>query len=148
MTVLHRFARFNLVGALGFVFQVASVDLLVDRLSIDYRIASLLALAIAIVHNFAWHVRWTWSDRVVGGASLWQAFLRFTGANGLVSVAGALALVPFFVEVTHMAPVTANVAAIAACGVVNFWLAGWWCFRATGNSRTGARRRNHLRATP
>src|SRR5204863_306937 len=61
MTPARRFARFNLVGALGIFVQVAALALLI-RLGVHYLAATAMAVSLAVVHNFWWHRRWTWSD--------------------------------------------------------------------------------------
>ena len=53
-----------------------------------------LGVSAAIVHNFAWHVRWTWRDRMRPGTSRIRAFIRFVGANGVVSLIGSVLLMP------------------------------------------------------
>ncbi len=58
-----RFLRFNFVGALGIGVQLAAVTLLVGVLGLHYLVASALAIEMAVLHNFAWHERWTWRDR-------------------------------------------------------------------------------------
>jgi putative flippase GtrA len=44
-------------------------------------------------------------------------------ANGLVSIGGNLAAMAVLVGGAHVPVVPANVAAIALCGLANFWLA-------------------------
>jgi len=63
---------------------------------------------------------------------------RFHLSNGAVSMAGNLALMPLLVEAVHMPVIPANLLAILACSVVNFWLGDAWVFavgRPTGLQR-------------
>jgi len=63
---------------------------------------------------------------------------RFHLSNGAVSMAGNLALMPLLVEAAHMPVIAANLLAILACSVVNFWLGDAWVFavgRPTGLQR-------------
>ena len=145
MSPWRRFARYNVVGVTGAVLQLSILAGLVHVLALDYRVAMLLALFTTLAHNFAWHARWTWSDRRPGGLKLVAAFGRFIGSNGVVSVVSTVVLMPLLVEGVHLRPVVANVIASAAGGLINFWLAG--CVVFTGSSRTAAPRQSRLRAT-
>lgn len=60
---LIRWCKFNLVGALGIVVQFAALFLLKSLLHFNYLAATALAVEAAVLHNFAWHERFTWSDR-------------------------------------------------------------------------------------
>jgi len=129
MTTAVRFARFNVVGALGIGVQLLIVALLVDGLGIDPVVATVLGISGAIVHNFAWHVRWTWRDRMQPGTSYIRAFIRFVGANGVVSLIGSVLLMPVLLA-AGMSAIAANFVAIIACGLLNFVL-GNAVFRST-----------------
>ena len=138
-TELRRFLRFNAVGLAGVAVQLAALAVLVHVCGVPYRGATLLALAATLVHNFLWHVRWTWSDRGMDRRGWLVAFVRFVSGNGLVSALGAAALMPMFVEVAGLPPVPANAVTIAICGVLNYGLAS---FAFIGSFRTAARRRS------
>jgi len=136
---LRRFARFNAVGALGVVVQLVTLSLLLSA-HLHYSFASVAAVAAALVHNFAWHVRWTWRDRAPrGAAGIAVAFGRFVSLNGAVSMIGTLVLMPCFVGLLHLPPIAANLLTIAVCGCVNF---GWGrvCFpqRSTARGQVSA----------
>ena len=122
MTTAARFARFNLVGAIGIGVQLLIVALLVHGLGVDPIVATVLGISCAIVHNFAWHVRWTWRDRMQPGTSSTRAFIRFVGANGVVSLIGSVLLMPVLLA-AGLSAIAANLVAIVACGLLNFWLA-------------------------
>ena len=59
MNIWHRFFRFNTVGALGIGVQLAALWLLVDVAGLHYSLATMAAVGLAVLHNFAWHWRWT-----------------------------------------------------------------------------------------
>jgi putative flippase GtrA len=122
MSAWRRALRFYSVGAAGTLLQLGMLAVLVDQLQIHYGVATALALALTLVHNFVWHARWTWRDRRPG-VGYAAAFVQFVAANGGVSIAGTAVLIPLFVEAMNLPPVAANALTIAACGVVNFWLA-------------------------
>jgi putative flippase GtrA len=144
-----RFFRFNVVGALGIGVQLATAALLVGVLGIHYLVGTALAIEISLLHNFVWHERWTWRDRRpgrantrtageagveacnraadTGGAGVQACYrtvllrcLAFHAGNGCVSIVGTLALLPFLVGRLGLHYLAANLAAIAATGILNF----------------------------
>jgi dolichol-phosphate mannosyltransferase len=118
----RRFFRFNVVGAIGIAVQLAVLELL-RRAGVDYLLATVIAVESAILHNFVWHERYTWRDR--GGVSRWESFarlLRFHLTNGAVSLVGNAVMMRWLVGDLGVPILPANVAAIAACGLVNFVL--------------------------
>jgi putative flippase GtrA len=122
VTTGWRFFRFNLVGAIGIAVQLLVLELL-RRAGVDYLPATVLAVEAAILHNFAWHERYTWRDRA--GVSRWQSLgrlLRFHLANGAVSLIGNALMMRWLVGELCVPVLPANIAAIAACGVLNFLL--------------------------
>jgi putative flippase GtrA len=129
-----RFVRFNLVGAGGLAAQLSVLWLLASMLSMPVAPATAIAVAVAVVHNFAWHRLWTWRDR---GAHGLDAFIAFAAANGLVSLVGNVAITTGLVHSAHLSPLPANLIAIAVCACLNFWLADRLVFRPTHDaSRT------------
>jgi putative flippase GtrA len=57
-----RWLRFNLVGAMGMVVQL-TVLAVWNRLAPEhYLLASVVAVELALVHNFFWHRRYTWRE--------------------------------------------------------------------------------------
>lgn len=119
MTTTFRWLKFNAVGAAGIVVQAAALELLL-HLGSHYLAATVVAVEAAVVHNFVWHRAWTWRDRP-GRAG--PAFLRFNATNGLLSIAGNLAIMRLLVEAAGMRPLLANLISIAVCSLVNFVLA-------------------------
>lgn len=124
----RRWWRFNGVGLAGIGVQLVSLHLLVGVGSVDYRVATVLAVAAAVIHNFAWHRRWTWADRP-SGTSAFVLFARFAAANGTASLVGNVAIVSALVGLIDMPVMPANIVAIAVCGLLNFWIADVVVFR-------------------
>lgn len=116
-----RWLRFGGVGALGVGVQLGVLALLESAAGLNYAAATFMAVAAALVHNFFWHRAWTWRDRRGHGSALSQ-FVRFVGANGLVSLFGNVALMFVLVGACGLPAVPANLIAIATCGVANYWL--------------------------
>jgi putative flippase GtrA len=132
MNPWRRFVRFNAVGALGIGVQLGVVWLLADVGAVNTVPATVAAVVAAVVHNFLWHRRWTWADRLAGGARSPQAFARFALVNGAVSLIGNAAAVPLFTGGLGLGPVTANAIAIGLLGVVNFVLGDQLVFKICG----------------
>jgi putative flippase GtrA len=127
---LSRFLRFNAVGVAGFAVQLAVVWLLTDvasGFSRTWHTAVITALAVeaAVLHNFLWHERWTWADRPVAGRDRLTRLVRFHLTNGLVSIAGNVAIVAILSSVASGFSRTygllgANAIAVLVCSLVNF----------------------------
>lgn len=129
MTPLTRWLRFNLVGASGMVVQLTTLAGF-NRLSHGhYLVASALAVELALLNNFAWHVRYTWEDRRQI-AQRTTRFVRFHLANGFVSLAGNLLLMRALVSGLHLRVLPANLCSIAACSLLNFAMSDRWTFHA------------------
>lgn len=127
MSGWRRWWRFNGIGLAGIGVQLATLAALVEWLAVDYRMATALAVATAVAHNFAWHRRWTWADRAPRSSSL-VLFLKFASANGLVSLVGNMALMTMLVGAAGVSVVPANVISIVVCGLVNYWFADSFVF--------------------
>jgi putative flippase GtrA len=118
---VRRWTAFNLVGAAGIAVQIGIIAFLVRVRGWHYLPATVVAVEAAVLHNFAWHHRWTWSDRP---ASSWRSiasrFVRFQMLNGAISLAGNLILMRILAGLFGMDPIVANIAAIATCATLNF----------------------------
>ena len=123
MNTFLRWGKFNLVGAMGMVVQLAALALFNRWMAGHYLYASAAAIELTLLHNFLWHVRYTWRDRQGAWA---QQLVRFQMANGLVSVAGNVVLMR--VLVGHVPLLAANAIAIASCSIVNFAFSDGWAF--------------------
>jgi putative flippase GtrA len=91
-----------------------------------YLYASAAAVELAVLHNFVWHMHYTWRDRR-DDAALLSRLVRFHLSNGLVSMLGNLVLM----RVLHGVRVPlliANLIAIVCCSAVNFCLGDRWAF--------------------
>lgn len=127
MNTFIRWWKFNLVGALGMGVQLGSLALLNRCLHGHYLYASAAATELTLLHNFTWHMHYTWRDRVSRRAWL-QPLLRFHLANGLISIVGNLLLMKLLVQDAHLPVVPANLAAILACSLANFFVGHRWAF--------------------
>jgi putative flippase GtrA len=129
VTTFVRWWKFNAVGAVGMGLQLGVLAVLNRVLAGRYLLATALAIEVTLLHNFVWHVRYTWRDRGDSARlEMWGRLVRFHLSNGLVSMAGNLALMPLLVEVGRMPVLVANAAAVLGCSVMNFWLGDGWVF--------------------
>ena len=129
MSTFIRWWKFNLVGAMGMVLQLATLALLDGWVPDHYLYASAAAIELALLHNFVWHLHYTWRDRRDDSTTL-SKLVRFQLSNGLVSMLGNLALMWILVEGACVPLLVANSIAILCCSIVNFLLGNNWAFVA------------------
>lgn len=126
--------KFNAVGGLGIAVQFAVLLSLKSGFHLNYLPATALAVESAIIHNFLWHERYTWADRVQPS---WQKsvprFLRFNVTTGAVSLLGNLALMKVMVGLGHVNYLIANGVAIVLCSFANFLVSEEWVFERVEN---------------
>jgi putative flippase GtrA len=133
VNTLIRWGKFNLVGAGGVVGQLALLAVFNRLAPGHYLVATAAAVEITLLHNFAWHVRYTWRDRRDGSALIVR-LLRFHLANGMVSFSGNVALMRLLVGYGHLPVLAANGIAIVCCSIVNFALSDLWAFARVRSS--------------
>jgi putative flippase GtrA len=147
-SVLARWGRFNLVGLIGVVVQFAMLFLLNSTFHLHYLVATTVAVETAVLHNFVWHEKYTWTDRIKAwqtkppavhdnrrpcslefSAAFFGRLWRFHLANGAVSILGNLAIMKALVDLRHVNYLIANLTAIAVCSLANFVLSDHWVFQ-------------------
>jgi putative flippase GtrA len=127
---MTRWLKFNAVGLLGVALQLAALRLFAATLGpARYLLATALAVELTILHNFAWHARWTWRDRPADARQTLARLLRFNLTNGANSLVGNLLLMKLFVAGLGFPLLPANLCAIGVCGLVNFALSHGYVFR-------------------
>jgi putative flippase GtrA len=131
---------FNAVGAIGIAVQLGALSVLRDVAGFGYLPATAIAVEIAVLHNFFWHERWTWSDVTAGhSGGLPRRLIRFHISTGLISVAGNLLLMSALVGGLGINYVCANFAAIAVCCLLNFAAGDRFVFAAIPQAPRRAR---------
>jgi putative flippase GtrA len=127
--IFLRWLRFNLIGGIGIAVQLILLFLLKSIFHLNYLAATGLAVEATVVHNFLWHERYTWVDRVQPS---WRKslprLLRFNLTNGAVSIVGNLALMKIMVALMCVNYLLANGLAIAFCSVANFLVSNEYVF--------------------
>jgi putative flippase GtrA len=130
--LLRRWARFAGAGLAGFIVQISALAALTHVAGLNYVAATMVAIELAILCNFAWHERWTWRDRP---SVTWRErggrLVRFHALTGLTSIAGTTVLTAALVETTGLSPIASNAIAVTSLGLVNFAGSETLVFRAT-----------------
>jgi putative flippase GtrA len=127
MNKLVRWGRFNFVGAMGMVVQLGALALFNRIVPGHYLRATAAAIELTLLHNFAWHLQYTWRDRQDDSALLRQ-LLRFHLSNGVVSLLGNLLLMRILVQEARLPILLANAIAILCCSILNFCMSDRWTF--------------------
>jgi putative flippase GtrA len=119
-TLVRRWARFNAVGLAGVAVQLGCLWLLTAA-DMHYLPATLLAVEAAVVHNFAWHQRWTWQDRpATSYRAVAARFARFQALNGGISLVVNASVMFLLSGVAGLHPVRVAAAGIAFAALANY----------------------------
>jgi putative flippase GtrA len=118
--------RFGLVGAVGFVVNLAVYTLFVHGVGVDYRAANVVAWLVAVLNNFVLNRHWTFDAREGRARSQAVRFLLVSLAAEVLS----LLLLTLLVEEAHMAKIPAQALAVGASTPLNFLGNKLWSFRA------------------
>ncbi|HVA72236.1 MAG TPA: GtrA family protein [Candidatus Limnocylindrales bacterium] len=130
---LHRWMKFNAVGAMGFLVQTAVLQALAVGWGVNYLVATALAVETAVLHNFFWHEWFTWPDRgkrTKGGTA--KRLFVFHATTGIVSIGGNVLLMVLLVGWAHAPLLLGNLAAMGGCAAVNFLVNDRVVFREEG----------------
>lgn len=130
-TNLRRGAAFTAVGAMGIAVQLATLAMLTRGLGLHYLPATALAVETAVLHNFAWHERWTWGERT-DSYGRWSRLWTFQLANGVISIGGNVLLMRLLSGMAHMNHLAADIMSIALCSGLNFLAGDRWVFKQDG----------------
>jgi putative flippase GtrA len=155
VSTICRVTRFITVGALGFVLQIAALAILISVVHWPWLPATIIAVQLAVVHNFLWHERWTWRGRasasvvtperpptarespltrpqrlIASVKPVSMRFVKFAVTTGVTSTAGNVALMATYAVVIGLPAIAANVAAVATLSILNFMMSDRWVFRS------------------
>ncbi|HUA11407.1 MAG TPA: GtrA family protein [Solirubrobacteraceae bacterium] len=117
--------RFGMVGAVGFVVNLAVYAILVHSLNVEYHVASAIAWLVAVLNNFVLNRHWTFSathSRPHGQAArfLIVSLLAFVFSQVLLTI---------FVAYAGMDKVLAQALAVGLATPLNFIGNKLWSFR-------------------
>jgi dolichol-phosphate mannosyltransferase len=117
--------RFGLVGASGYVLNLAVYALCVHPLGIDYRVSATIAFLAAVSNNFWWNRHWTF--KATAGNAKFQA-ARFLVVS-LAAFGLGLLLLQFLVAVAGLPKVPAQAVAVLVAMPANFLGNRLWTFK-------------------
>ena len=117
--------RFSVVGATGYVINLAVYSTLVEAAGMHYQPAAILAFCVAVTNNFLLNRHWTF--RGVGGSTAFQA-PRFLIVS-LVALGFNLLVLELLVGVIGTPKIPGQAAAILAATPLNFIGNKLWSFR-------------------
>jgi putative flippase GtrA len=126
--MLRHWARFNVVGTFGIAVQLATLAALVRGANAHYLAATFVAVEASVLHNYVWHTRWTWADRIDERPRHSRMLVRFHLTSGAVSFLANAVCVPVLVGALGLDVLAANCVTIAGCGVLNFLLSDRFAF--------------------
>jgi putative flippase GtrA len=118
--------RFGMVGAIGYIVNLATFALLVHGAGIDYRLAATVAFLVAVTNNFLWNRRWTF--RHMRGDVAHHQAARFLVVS-VVAFGFNLGLLSVLVSLAGMSELPAQALAVAAATPLNFVGNKLWSFR-------------------
>jgi len=123
-------AKFYAVGALGIGVQLATLSLFTGRLHFNYLLATLLAVELAVLHNFVWHERWTWKERTDHvSQNVIGRLLRFNLSTGALSIVGNVLFMRILVGIAHLHYFISSLLSIASCSLLNFFVSDRFVFK-------------------
>jgi putative flippase GtrA len=114
---------------MGMALQLTVLAVLNHWTGGHYLLATLAALELTLLHNFVWHLHYTWPDRKES-SPLMTRFARFQLSNGIVSLIGNLCLLRILVGGTRLPIILSDAIAILICSLANFGLGHAWAFAA------------------
>ena len=121
--------RFNAVGIIGVGVQLVALAILRSGLGWTIRVATIVAVECAVLHNFVWHERWTWAHRALNWRGIPGRLLRFNVSNGLISILGNVVLMELLAVRLHLNYLISNLVAIGACSLLNFFVSDKLVFK-------------------
>jgi archaetidylinositol phosphate synthase len=128
LAVTRRPLAFFAVAAGGFLIQTTIVAVLTRRPWIPAELATAIGVELAVLHNFLWHERLTWADRLTGAPARIRRFVAYQLATGSTSLAGNVLVVSIAVHAFGMDATIASVLAVVAMSLANYAIADRWVF--------------------
>ena len=128
-----------MVGLAGMCVHLGTLSLFNKGFGMEPSVATALAVELAVLHNFAWHERFTWRDRCsVHWSEVAGRLLRFNLTTGMISLLGTTAIVKYLVSAHQFHVFFANIIAIPCCSMLNFLASEVLVFRKAASGFTGS----------
>ncbi len=121
--------KFNAVGIIGVGVQLVALAIFRSGLGWTIRVATIVAVECAVLHNFVWHERWTWAHRALNWQGIPRRLLRFNVSNGLISILGNVVLMELLAVRLQLNYLISNLVAIGACSLLNFFVSDKLVFK-------------------
>ncbi len=118
--------QFGVVGAVGYVVNLAVFAALTVALDVQHIAAAVLAFCVAVSNNFLWNRIWTFRESAEGGHTGFQATRFF--AVSLAGLAVNLAVLALLVDVLGAPGIPSQAIAVAVATPVNFIGNKLWTF--------------------
>lgn len=126
----RRIGVFNLVGTGGFLVQMATLAVLTRVFGWNYAAATVVAIELAILHNYWGHCRWTWADRLAVPRNRVAHLLRYQTVKSAI-LAMNLGVTMALVSSVRLPPEVANLCAVGVCSAFSYVLSDRLLFRQT-----------------
>jgi putative flippase GtrA len=123
-TLLHRFGRFAVVGALATATHAAVFTAAIEAARVEPVLATVLAFFVAMLTGFALNRRWTFAVSDAPARRLWRYAFAALAGLGLNA-----AIMYCVVHQLHWSPYLGLAAAIVIVPPVSFTLNHFWVFR-------------------
>jgi dolichol-phosphate mannosyltransferase len=127
--------RFSLVGASGYIINLAVYSALVEGAELHYLPAAVLAFCVAVTNNFLLNRHWTF--KATSGRASFQA-PRFLVVS-LIALGFNLLVLELLVGVIGVHKIAGQAAAVLAATPLNFVGNKLWSFRGLAHRSAGAR---------
>lgn len=118
--------QFGVVGAVGYVVNLAVFAALTVLFDVQHIAAAVLAFCVAVSNNFLWNRIWTFRESAEGGHTGFQATRFF--AVSLAGLAVNLAVLALLVDLLGAPDIPSQAIAIAVATPVNFIGNKLWTF--------------------
>jgi dolichol-phosphate mannosyltransferase len=126
------------VGIAGVAVQLTFLSLLAGYFKMNYLIATVLAVELAVLHNFVWHERWTWKHRSLSRKLVLSRLAGFNLTSGMFSIIGNVGLMRVFVGMAHLHFFLSNLLSIGSCSLLNFLISHRFIFNSRKNELMNA----------
>jgi putative flippase GtrA len=123
LNLLFRGGKFMAVAWLGMVVNTACLFLFKGVLHIRIIPAGMLAIEVAIIHNFIWLRHWAWRDRTLNGhRSFFRQLLLYNVFTGAVDMVANVSVLWSLSTLLHIHYLLANLLGMVAGPFVKFWV--------------------------
>ena len=123
LATLFRGGKFMAVAWLGMVVNTGCLYLFKGVMGIKLIPASMMAIEIAIIHNFIWFRYWAWKDRKKGNSDgFLKQLIKYNLATGAVDFVANVSVLWSLATLFKVHYLLANVLGMIAPPFIKFWL--------------------------